>query len=48
MHDVGRNFRSIETLKADIDEMARLKLNAFHWHLTVSPHGASSARSTLC
>lgn len=37
MHDVGRNFRPIETLKADIDEMARLKLNAFHWHLTDYP-----------
>lgn len=37
MHDVGRNFRPIETLKADLDEMARLKLNTFHWHLTDYP-----------
>ena len=37
MHDTGRNFRPVETLKADIDEMARLKLNAFHWHLTDYP-----------
>ena len=34
MHDAGRHFRPVETLKADIDEMARLKINAFHWHLT--------------
>lgn len=37
MHDTGRNFRTIETLKADLDEMARLKMNAFHWHLTDHP-----------
>ena len=30
MHDTGRNFRTIETLKADHDEMARLKMNAYH------------------
>ena len=37
MHDAGRHFRTVETLKADIDEMARLKINAFHWHLTDYP-----------
>lgn len=37
MHDAGRHFRPVETLKADIDEMARLKINAFHWHLTDYP-----------
>ncbi len=37
MHDTGRNFRSIESLKEDIDELARLKMNAFHWHLTDHP-----------
>ncbi len=37
MHDTGRNFRPLETLKADIDELARLKMNAFHWHLTDYP-----------
>lgn len=37
MHDVGRNFRPMETLKADLDEMARLKMNVFHWHLTDYP-----------
>ena len=37
MHDVGRNFRTIESLKADLDVMADLKLNVFHWHLTDYP-----------
>lgn len=37
MHDTGRNFRSIATLKADLDMMAQLKLNVFHWHLTDYP-----------
>lgn len=37
MHDTGRNFRTVESLKADLDEMARLKLNTFHWHLTDNP-----------
>ncbi len=34
MHDVGRNFQSIEQLKMQIDVMARQKMNVFHWHLT--------------
>lgn len=34
MHDVGRNFQSIELLKKQIDAFARYKLNTFHWHLT--------------
>ncbi len=37
MHDTGRNFRPLETLKKDLDEMAKLKLNVFHWHLTDYP-----------
>lgn len=37
MHDVGRNFRTIESLKADLDAMASVKLNVFHWHLTDYP-----------
>lgn len=37
MHDTGRNFRSLEMLKKDLDEMAKLKLNVFHWHLTDYP-----------
>jgi hypothetical protein len=34
MVDVGRNFQSIEQLKAQIDIMARYKMNIFHFHLT--------------
>ncbi|MCK9303265.1 MAG: family 20 glycosylhydrolase [Bacteroidales bacterium] len=37
MHDVGRNFQSIEMLKKDIDLMCFYKLNVFHWHLTDHP-----------
>lgn len=34
MHDVGRNFQSIEQLRMQVDIMAAYKLNVFHWHLT--------------
>ncbi|MFC4992051.1 family 20 glycosylhydrolase [Rubritalea tangerina] len=34
MHDVGRNFQSLEQLKMQIDVMAMYKYNVFHWHLT--------------
>ena len=34
MHDVGRNFQTIEQLKMQIDVMAMHKYNVFHWHLT--------------
>ncbi|MFC7522653.1 family 20 glycosylhydrolase [Parapedobacter sp. GCM10030251] len=34
MVDVGRNYQSIELLKQQIDQMARYKLNVFHFHLT--------------
>ncbi|NWK54771.1 family 20 glycosylhydrolase [Verrucomicrobiaceae bacterium N1E253] len=34
MHDVGRNFQTIEQLKMQIDIMAAYKYNIFHWHLT--------------
>ena len=37
MHDTGRNFREVETLKREIDLMAFYKLNVFHWHLTDNP-----------
>ena len=37
MHDTGRNFREIETLKREIDLFAFYKLNVFHWHLTDNP-----------
>ena len=34
MHDVGRSYLSIEELKREIDNLARFKVNVFHWHLT--------------
>ena len=37
MHDTGRNFQTIESLKKQIDHFAAYKLNTFHWHLTDNP-----------
>lgn len=35
MHlDVGRHFFSVDFIKKYIDQIARLKINTFHWHLT--------------
>lgn len=34
MVDVGRNYQSMELLKAQIDRMAQYKLNTFHFHVT--------------
>lgn len=34
MLDEGRYFKGKEVVKNIIDEMARLKMNIFHWHLT--------------
>lgn len=35
MHlDVSRHFSSVDEIKKLLDQMARLKLNVFHWHLT--------------
>ncbi|MFV0483942.1 MAG: beta-N-acetylhexosaminidase [Bacteroidales bacterium] len=34
MLDEGRYFKGIEMVKQLLDEMARLKMNTFHWHLT--------------
>lgn len=34
MVDVGRNYQSMDLLKQQIDVMAALKLNVFHFHLT--------------
>lgn len=34
MVDVGRNYQSMEMLKEQIETMASLKLNLFHFHLT--------------
>jgi len=32
--DVGRHFETIDVLKRNLDAMAAVKLNVFHWHLT--------------
>lgn len=34
MLDEGRFFKGKKTVKTLLDEMARLKMNTFHWHLT--------------
>lgn len=34
MLDIGRSYISIDRLKRIIEEMSRMKLNVFHWHLT--------------
>lgn len=34
MQDVGRSYIPLEELKAEIDNLARFKVNVFHWHLT--------------
>ena len=34
MIDCGRSYLSIDKLKRIIQEMSRMKLNVFHWHLT--------------
>ena len=37
MLDCSRHFLSLDFLKKQIDMMAYLKLNRFHWHLTDGP-----------
>ncbi|WP_034042066.1 beta-N-acetylhexosaminidase [Wocania ichthyoenteri] len=34
MIDVARHFQPIEVLKRNLDAMASVKMNVFHWHLT--------------
>jgi hexosaminidase len=34
MIDCGRHFEPLEVLKRNLDAMAAVKLNVFHWHLT--------------
>lgn len=34
MIDVARHFEPVEVLKRNLDAMAAVKLNVFHWHLT--------------
>lgn len=37
MLDESRHFHGMETVKRLLDEMARLKMNTFHWHLVDDP-----------
>lgn len=37
MHDVGRNFISVNALKEQLEIMALYKINIFHFHLTDKP-----------
>lgn len=37
MHDVGRNFQTVESLKAQLDIFAAYKINTFHFHVTDNP-----------
>ncbi|MDD4636195.1 MAG: beta-N-acetylhexosaminidase [Bacteroidales bacterium] len=37
MLDESRHFQGIEVVKGLLDEMARLKMNTFHWHLVDDP-----------
>ncbi len=34
MIDAGRHFHPVEVIKRNLDGMAAVKLNVFHWHLT--------------
>ncbi|WP_412987113.1 beta-N-acetylhexosaminidase [Pontimicrobium sp. IMCC45349] len=34
MIDVARHFQPVEVLKRNLDAMASVKMNVFHWHLT--------------
>ena len=34
MIDTGRHFEPVEVIKRNLDAMAAVKLNVFHWHLT--------------
>ncbi len=37
MHDCGRNFQTIESLKRQLDLASRFKVNYFQWHMTDHP-----------
>lgn len=37
MHDNGRNFQEIASLKKQLDRLSAYKFNTFHWHLTDNP-----------
>jgi len=37
MHDTGRNFQTLDSLKQQLEIFAHYKINVFHWHLTDNP-----------
>ncbi len=37
MNDVGRNYMPLELIKKEIDSMAQMKLNVYHFHFTEGP-----------
>ncbi len=37
MNDVGRNYMPVELIKKELDSMAQLKLNVYHFHFTEGP-----------
>lgn len=37
MHDCGRNFQTIESLKRQLELASRFKVNYFQWHMTDHP-----------
>lgn len=37
MHDTGRNFQTVASLKRQIKILSQYKFNVFHWHLTDNP-----------
>ncbi|TKG94593.1 hypothetical protein EYV94_11630 [Puteibacter caeruleilacunae] len=37
MHDVGRNYMSVDLLKQQLEIMANYKYNVFHFHVTENP-----------
>lgn len=37
MHDTGRNFMDVDTIKRHLDILSAYKVNAFQWHLTDYP-----------
>lgn len=37
LHDCGRNFQTIDSLKKQLDIAAQIKVNFFQWHMTDNP-----------
>lgn len=46
LYDAGRNYRTIDDLKNHLDQMAKVKLNTFNWHLTDYPAWRIECKNT--